>query len=43
MFCFQSRVSTKTVEKTHDDEISLFTEKEVVVDEIADMSLNEKV
>jgi len=27
----------------HDDEISLFTEKEVVVDEIADMSLNEKV
>ena len=29
--------------KTHGDEVSLFPEKEVVVDEIADMSLNEKV
>ena len=29
--------------ETHDDEFSFFTEKEVVVDEIADMTLNEKV
>lgn len=30
-------------QKTHNDEILPFTEKEVVADEIADMSLNEKV
>jgi len=31
------------VSNTHNDEILPFTEKEVVADEIADMSLNEKV